>query len=245
MLKKISLFFVFTLLAGFVATAQTTPKQSSNHIIKKQYISTEWEIIFSFVDIKEEEVNINGTLRFSPVFNFMSYTNYDFNENVGMMLGLGIRNVGFIAKFPDEPNDVLRKFRTYNVGVPIGLKVGNLNQKKPFFLFGGYELEMPFHYKQKYFEGNSKKDVFTGWFTKRVDPLPHALFLGVQLPQGMAIKFKYYLTNFFNKDFTEYKEIDGEYVETKPYDVADFNVFYFTINWYPFQSVRELYDFKN
>lgn len=47
---------------------------------------------------------------------------------------------------------------------------------------------------------------------------------GVQLPYGATLKFKYYLTNFFNKNYTR---SDG----SKPYENADYNVFYFSLSF--------------
>ena len=57
----------------------------------------------------------------------------------------------------DPTNQVFAyKFRTYNLGIPIGeLKSVILDDK---FLFLGYELEIPIHYKQKTFINEDKED---------------------------------------------------------------------------------------
>jgi hypothetical protein len=45
-----------------------------------------------------------------------------------------VRNVGFIH---DVDETTRKKYRTYNMGIPLGIKIGNLSEK---FLFFGYEL---------------------------------------------------------------------------------------------------------
>lgn len=51
---------------------------------------------------------------------------------------------------------------------------------------------------------------------------------GIQLPYGATLKFKYYLTNFFNKDFSE---SDGQGGTTQPYAGSDVNIFYFSLSF--------------
>jgi hypothetical protein len=114
------------------------------------------------------------------------------------------------------------KHRTYNLGVPIGFKIGNLDKA---FLFGGYEFEIPIVYKEKTFVNEDKQDKTTIWFSNRVNTWNNTVFLGVQLPAGLSVKFKYYLTNFFNKDY----ESTTSGVTTKPYANSDYNVFYFSL----------------
>lgn len=232
-MKKI---FGFSLLTWFIATTSVIAQddRDSEYRIGKLYFSQETEIIFSFASIDADSVNMDNVLRWSPVFNFMGRMNYDITKNVGLDIGLGFRNVGFIAKYPESENDLKKKFRTYNFGLPIGVKIGDLNQKDPFFLFAGYELEMPFHYKEKKFENGDKTNKITGWFSDRTDLITHSVYAGVQFPQGFSLKFKYYLNNFFNTDYELYK--DG--ISTKPYAGLDVNVFYFSLTWYPFRDTK-------
>ena len=176
-------------------------------------------------------------MRWSPVFNIAGHANYDLSEHFGLNIGLGIRNVGFIAKFdPTDLNPLIDpidrvKFRTYNLGVPIGFKIGNLNQKKPFFLFAGYEFELPFHYKQKEFAGNDKVNKITGWFSNRSADFHNSVYAGIQLPQGFSLKFKYYLTEFFSEDMQSisngFRMLD-----------LNANVFYFSVTAYPFRDLK-------
>ena len=91
------------------------------------------------------------------------------------------------------------KRRSYSLGFPVALKLGSFRDH--FFLFGGYEWEWMFHYKQKLFlEGNKYK--FREWTSDRVNPWIPSFFAGIQFPQGFRLKFKYYLDDFLNPDFT-------------------------------------------
>jgi len=61
-----------------------------------------------------------------------------------------------------------------------------------------------------------------------VNILNHSVMAGIQLPYGATLKFKYYLTNFFNKD---YEASDDQGNLYKPYADVDVNVFYFSLSF--------------
>ena len=188
------------------------------------YVTSGGEWIFSWGSTDND-----GPVRFSPVVNFQFNLNKDISDNFGVYSGLAIRNVGFIW---DDPNqtDVRYKFRTYNLGIPFGIKLGNLDG---LMLSAGYELEVPIHYKQKRFE-NEQKTKFTVFFSDRVTKLQHAVFAGIQLYSGTTIKFKYYLKNFHNQSYTE---TDG----TQPYADLTSNVFYISLNFDLFRNTDFYY----
>jgi hypothetical protein len=99
------------------------------------------------------------------------------------------------------------------------------------FFFAGYEIEFPFNYKEKTFENEVKTDKFNVWFSKRVPAYYHTVFAGVQFPYGISLKFKYYLSEFFNQDF---REFDG----SQPYKGLKTNVFYFSIRTSLFKGTQ-------
>lgn len=236
---KYSYFFTFLMILGIPFSGKSQESDDAMYRTDQTYFSQETEMIFSFANIDAASMSIDNIMRWSPVFNFTGHLNHDFSKYFGLDAGFGIRNVGFIAKFPNEENSPKRKFRTYNLGIPLGIKVGNLNQRNPFFFFTGYEVEMPFHYKEKLFINGDKTNKITGWFSNRTDRFTQSLYAGVQFPQGFSLKFKYYLNNFFNQDYEEFA--DG--VSTHPYAGVNVNVFYFSINWFPFQDVK-LYEIR-
>lgn len=201
---------------------------------KKVYTTTSGELIFSLANITDNGSEEGSVLRFSPVVNIQNWVNIDKSDHFGIFSGLSIRNVGFIYDVPDNspvkydyPNEtgVRKKFRTYNLGIPFGVKLGNLDDK---FLFVGYELEIPLNYKEKTFINDDKENKDNIWFSSRVNTFNHSIMAGVQLPYGATLKFKYYLTNFFNKDFSA---SDGQGGSFKPYENVDVNVFYFSLSF--------------
>lgn len=145
-----------------------------------------------------------GTLRFSLFFNFGFTYNYNFNNHVGLYTGVDIKNVGFIEKRGDSTI----KRRTYNIGVPIGIKIGDMNSRN--YGFFGAGLDMPFNYKEKGFVNRSDKQKFNEWFSARTPTFMPYVFAGMAV-KGGTIKVQYYLTNFLSTDYVKggVKPYDG------------------------------------
>ena len=151
----------------------------------KTYWSSGFEMLFSFADIHQDGIDKASVFRWAPVFNMQTFFNYDATKNFGLFTGIGVRNVGFIY---DESDNTRKKYRTYNVGIPVGIKAGNFDK---FFVYAGYEIELPFTYKEKSFINNVKSK-YTEWFSDRVPTINQSILVGVQLPRGLNLKFKYY-----------------------------------------------------
>jgi hypothetical protein len=98
------------------------------------------------------------------------------------------------------------------------------------FIYGGYEVEFPFLYKEKTFDGGDKINKITGWFSDRQELIQHGFLVGIQFPYGMNVKFKYYLSEFHNQDF-----IDGS--GNKPYEGLNSQVFYFSLSYLMFKNL--------
>ena len=123
-MKKIAISLMF------VITVSLAYSQS------KTYFSAGGEIIFSLAAIDHTNAyypngNSEGNImRFSPFFCLQTNFNYDFSKNFGSYLGLSIRNIGFIYDQCPVPNPEIqaetkmlkKKFRTYNLGLPIGIQ---------------------------------------------------------------------------------------------------------------------------
>jgi hypothetical protein len=186
---------------------------SSEMVAQRIYHSNGGEIIFSGADVNYSGVNVNTNIRFTLFFHSQHHINLDLTNNIGVFTGLGIRNVGLITEdlyqnvgfldittaHPDYNRDTKIKRRSYSLGFPVGLKLGSFS--KHFFLFGGYEWEWMFHYKQKLFI-DGEKHKFKEWASDRVNPWVPSVFGGIQFPQGFRLKFKYYMKDFLNPDFT-------------------------------------------
>lgn len=209
----------------------------SGYSQSKTYFSTGGEMIFSFADIKDNGTHQSSTLRWAPFFNIQTMINSNMSDHFGIFSGLAIRNVGYIfdnyttntqqGKSANDEFTYKKKFRTYNIGIPVGFKVGNLNK---MYLYGGYEVEFPFAYKEKTFDpGGGKINQFTDWFSNRVVKLQHGFLVGVQFPYGLNLKFKYYLSEFHNQNFVASGGV-------KPYEGLNSHIFFFSLSAFLFRN---------
>ena len=193
----------------------------------KSYITSGMEIIFSEATINDtQNPDASSTLRFAPIISGQSMLNIDMSEKFGLFTGLAYRNVGYIydsytTRDPQAEitTPIKKKFRTYNIGIPVGIKLGNLNN---LFFYGGYEIEFPFVYKEKTFNtADEKEQTDVYWFSNRSENIQQSWLVGVQLPYGMNIKFKYYFTEFHNQNF----EANG----VKPYAGLNSKIWYISL----------------
>lgn len=193
------------------------------------YITAGTEMNFTYAIIDNRGNDEGSVLRFAPVFNLQGFANYDPGNVFGFFTGLGIRNVGFIYEVPGT--GIKMKYRTYDLCIPVGIKVGVMDH---VFLFAGYEVEFPFNYKEKKVE-NGNKDKFSEWFSGRVEPVQHGFLTGIRFPYGIDLKFKYYLTNFHDREYTE----ASEQGEAFPYKDLTSNICLVSLGWNFYTSYRE------
>ena len=194
----------------------------------KGYWSSGGEMLFSFANITDNGVSENSTLRWAPVINLQGTYNYDLNQNLGIFTGLAMRNVGYIYNNYQERTAVegemgnwyKKKFRSYNLGLPIGIKFGKMDN---LFFYGGYEIELPVVYKEKTFDQGDKINKITGWFSNRMEMFQHGFVAGVQFPYGFNIRFKYYMSEFHNQNFVS----NG----VKPYKGLESHIMYFSMGY--------------
>lgn len=165
---------------------------------QNSYTTSDGQMIFSFANVKENGSEIDAPVRWSPVFNFGTNYHRDFSSGFGMYLGLNIKNIGFIA---NRTSGIKEIHRTYNAGIPIAFKLGDLDNE---FVYFGYEFELPLNYKYKSWDSTDRSGVkssFNNWFSDATPSTMHALFIGFQFYKGTNIKFKYYLNEFLNQDY--------------------------------------------
>lgn len=158
-----------------------------------------------------------STLRFSYFFNFGFNFNYDFSNHIGIYTGAGIKNIGYIEK--TKSPDFTVKRRVYTIGVPLGIKIGNIKKRNYVMLGGG--LDVPFNYKQKNFLfKRSNKSKFNEWFSDYTPPIMPYVFVGGSFAPGVSLKLQYYPGNFLNTEHEEPLIPSG--IMTKPF--AGYNV---------------------
>lgn len=158
------------------------------------YKTSGGELIFSRSVNNSPFLNTHSQMRVSAFLHFNNNYHFNFSKFIGCFSGISISNIGFAYK----DGDTLYKRRTYNIGVPVALKFGKLDQEN--YLFAGAELEAPFHYKQKKID-DSGKDKYSAFFDNRVRNLLPSVFAGIQFSGGYCFKFRLYLTDYLNKNF--------------------------------------------
>lgn len=177
----------------------------------KPYHTTGFGTNFSYALLDDTQ---NGSVipRYAPFWNMNNNYHFDFAESFGMFAGYSIGNVGFIAQWNDSLQ-TKKKYRTYNLGIPIGFKIGNLDQKEPFYFFFGGAMEIPFHFKEKTFHDGKKVSKYREWMSERVNLLQPNFFVGITFPNKNTLKFVYYPLDYLNTTFTE----NNGGVQTQPY----------------------------
>ncbi len=198
---------------------------------QKVYTTTGGEMIFQMSEINRSGDHIPTNLRWTVFLHLGTNVHLDLGNAVGFYSGVAIRNVGFImneynTNINNEQVLVKHIYRTYNLGVPLAIKLGSID--KNFFIFGGGEYEWLFHFKHKYWpSGNggrsNEKTKYTEWFSNEVKSLIPSLFAGIQFPGGVNLKFKYYLQNYMNKN---YVDSAGD----KPYEDLNIKLFYISLS---------------
>src|SRR5262245_34739198 len=121
----------FICLAVFSLSFTTQGFSQSEGAKSKPYVTSGGELIFSFANVEQNGNSESSTMRFSPVFNLQVMLNQDMNKNFGLFTGLGVRNIGYIMKDYKDPSDNLlykKKFRSYTLGIPVGVKAGDLDK---------------------------------------------------------------------------------------------------------------------
>ncbi len=229
---------VITAISVFILFFTTSKAQEAT-----RFVSASGEINFSSARIVTESGTEGGNvLRFAPWFNIQMYNNIDY-KNHGYFMGFTVRNIGFIYKKDNEKWIA----RNYALGIPLGLKWGNM--KGGNFLYLGYEFEMPINYRERYYRNDSKERVFNIWFSDRVTQFTHAGFLGFNFRSGFNVKFKYYFTEFLNSSFNNASidddrdlrypgngldPSDPNYIA--PRDFLKVNVAYISVTWNMFRK---------
>ena len=208
-----TLFFLFTVSAASAKIPGATDKDSitikMRPHVRKFFIGTALDagiLSSATIDRKYQSYfggpvttsSTYGTIRFSYILNFGLTFNFNFGRHFGVYTGADIKNIGFIEK-PASGGTV--KQRTYNLGAPIGIKIGNMADKRSYFFFGG-GADFHINYKEKTFEIRNQKTKYNEWFSNATPMFMPYVFAGFVVPHGISFKFQYYPNNFVNPDYS-------------------------------------------
>ena len=186
------LFFALVYATSVIGQSTTTPNPSPSKA--NVYTASVGETIFSWGNVDAGDQDVQNVVRFSPVFNFGQQVHIDFSNNFGIYTGLNLRNVGLITHTNMSGYEVKIKERSYGLGLPLALKLGDFD--KNFNLAVGGELEVMFAWKRKIFVGDDVKTKDYDWFSDEVNIFNPSLFAEIKFYKGQYIRFKYYLDDF-------------------------------------------------
>ena len=215
---------------------------------QKSYTVTVIEFIFSYgtADFTEDFVYrypqarvIKSDVRFTAFLHISQDWHLDFTNNLGIITGFGLRNVGLITdeRLPVTENESLVSDfkiirRLYTVGVPLSLKFGSF--KNHLYFYAGGELELALHFKEKYWSDSrhrtGDKIVYTSWFGEQTPLILPSLFAGIQLPMGFNFRVKYYLNDFLNNSY-ERNNTTGNFIISDLTRYENSQVVYFSVSW--------------
>jgi len=184
------------------------------------YTTSGGEMIFSWADLEytqqfksqyPDAQIVDNPVRFTVAVHIQQLLHIDMNDNLGFFTGFGVKNIGEISdeRLPENYNTfdpgyfnakIIR--RSYTLGFPIALKFGSFG--KNFFIYGGAEIEWAIHMKEKWWDSHDRsgnKTKRTDWFPNNINTWMPSYFVGVQLPGGANIKFRYYSEDFLNQNY--------------------------------------------
>lgn len=233
-MKPIYTKFLFAMLiiaGSFQLNAQTNV-----------YTVTSGELIFSWADLSFNEAHmaanpddqqVGNPLRFTAWFHLGQYIHMDFNNKIGIYTGLAFRNVGLISDEKLDVNGIVSDYkiirRTYNLGLPLALKVGAFDNH--IYFFGGGEIEMGYAYKEKFWKANTRsgaKTKYIEWFGNQSELFLPSVFAGVQMPGGVNVKFKYYLKDFLKNDYVR-SDPNEKVSDLSRYETSQ--IMYVSLSW--------------
>jgi len=205
-MKKQLLIATSLLFSALSAVAEPATADSARHHkvlqpVRRFYVGSGFDgLNFSSASIKNTTANntVNGTLRFTYIINWGFTFNLNLSRHIGLYTGIDVKNIGFI----EEVNGIVTKRRTYNIGAPLGFKIGNMVAKKGYFFAGG-GVDVPVNYREKSFSVRNQKTKFNEWFSDRTPAVMPYVFAGIALNRGMTLKAQYYPDNFLNPQFTK------------------------------------------
>lgn len=152
--------------------------------------------ILSMSSVKKDGASVKSIPRFTFFFNVGSNANLDLSRRFGVFLGANLSNIGMITK----TDSVKLKQRVYTIGVPVGIKIGNV---KEGMVYTGFEANFPINYKEKRFVNGDKEGKFNEWFSNRTNQFIPAVFLGYEGPKGFNLKVQYFISDFINASFSK------------------------------------------
>ena len=240
-MKKTIAIFALMVCMGFV-----TNTYSQSNV----YTTSGAEVIFSWGELEytdafktaypQAEI-VRHPVRFTLFFHFQENIHLDINNNIGFYTGIGMRNVGMISdeRLPErytsaDPGYFDAKIirRSYTLGVPIALKLGSFKDNLNIYI--GAEIEWAFHMKEKWWNSHSRsgtKSKRTEWWPSNINSFLPSGFIGLQLPGGANVKFRYYNEDFLNHSYSKDNAINRSDVIADLSKYKNSGMFYLSLSY--------------
>lgn len=214
MIWKCTLKLMLLLL---IVTVTGNAQSRMGHPTKKIYFSTGMDGYILSTTLKQKAGDDIGlsTPRFTGFVNIGVNINYDFSSRMGLYTGLNIKNIGFIEKYSNPDSTVKR--RVYTLGIPVGLKIGDVKYGSYLLVGGG--VDFPFNYREKGFVDRGNKTKFNEWFSDRTPKAMPYVFVGVHLRPLLSLKLQYYPLNFMNDGYRQTALAGRPELPYRDYDV--------------------------
>jgi hypothetical protein len=166
---------------------------ASNIHAQKIYSSNQIKLIFANAPgISRGNENIASPLRFTAFFNYSTFLNYNLTKHLGLSAGLEIKNIGVVLK----DSAFSSKHRAYALGVPLYVRIGNLDKK--WYFLAGAQYDFHFAYKEKVFVDDAKVKRYPYNSVRTFMP---SVFIGYKSKSGASLSVHYMLQNFFSDDY--------------------------------------------
>ncbi len=193
-------------LLGLIALLLTCTTVAQEHR-KTIYFTQPGELNFQLTQSVIEDNTARNGVRTSYFTNFPAYMHVNFNNIIGLMPGISIRNIGIKTKdeqiitTTDTTTYDKIKRRVFAGGVSCALKIGSF--KKHMWAYAGGGIDWAFHYRQKLYETAHNKKVSKDgeWLSNATPSTIPSVFVGIQTPLGLNFKATYYFNDFLNQNY--------------------------------------------
>lgn len=233
-MKHLPVLFISLMFSGNIMGQSIVPEVKTTPV-KKWYMMNSGELIFSAGELKISDRNVytlssvstfsspQNVVRFSGFFHTSQEFHYNFSNALGFYIGIAVRNVGFINHFKIEGEQMKLKQRSYALGIPLALKVGNMQN---YYFNLGVEPELMFAYKRKvFYDGEKSKK--SEWFSDDVNLFNPSVFAQLNFKGGFYLRAKYYLNDFLANDYEAFS-IPGKTMSVE-YKVDKSTLFYISL----------------
>ncbi len=175
-------------LVSLQAALAFAPAKNENKIGKWYFSSMMDASTFTWANIKN--VGICGP-RYTAFINSGAHANYNIRKNIAVFTGLEARNLGFA----DVVNNKRIRHKSTYIGLPLGLRIGNLKEKTELRFGTGFDVAASYKYKE-WTVGDKQDKIKPNVNASALRRFNPYVFAGYSF-NNMGVKLQYYPKSFF------------------------------------------------